>query len=307
MQQWQEIIKDSAWVVEDLLTPEECEQFMDKAKALGIMDSISFGTSTCSTDDMMEQASSKVSASSNSKSSSADKRHRDSIRVEIDDAEMANKLFDRIKDHIPQQVWVDEDCDNDGLKYSKSELHGRWVPVEINSRWRVVLYPGSGHFGPHRDGCRFIDDHHRSLITINGYLTDRPRGFGGATRFVKDNIDVQLNDNGLFTVINEDDVLHRVEADKQGKAVVFFHDLMHDGEPLKPGSAPKWLFRTEIIFERDPETAPKLTDDEREARGLFKEAVRAEERGEIAQAIALYKRAFRLDSTLDSSNKTVIL
>lgn len=34
-------------------------------------------------------------------------------------------------------------------------------------------------------------------------------------------------------------VLHRVEADKAGKAVLFFDELMHDGEALEEGSPPK--------------------------------------------------------------------
>ena len=57
-----------------------------------------------------------------------------------------------------------------------------------------------------------------------------------AMLFVKDSLDLNLDeDTGIFTTA-DDDVLHRVEADKHGKAVVFFHDLMHDGEPLKENS-----------------------------------------------------------------------
>jgi len=47
----------------------------------------------------------------------------------------------------------------------------------------------------------------------------------------------------------EDAMLHRVEANKAGKVVVFFHDLMHGGKLLKEGSPPKWLFRSKIMFE----------------------------------------------------------
>merc|ERR1712154_138579 len=166
-------------------------------------------------------------------------------------------------------------------------------------------YPGSGHFGPHRDACRYFDEHHRSLITINGYLTDRPTGFGGATRFVKDSIDLKLNEDGLFTT-REEDVLHRVEADKSGKAVVFFHDLMHDGEPLKEGSAPKWIFHAQVIFERDPETAPRFTREQREAREILKLAETAETEGNVSEAIRLYRRAYKLDSSLDSSSPIIL-
>jgi hypothetical protein len=273
----EEVIKDSAWVVEDLLTYEECQQFINNAVKAGIHNTTSKG----------------------------DIRHRNSTTVGIDDVEMSQKIYDRIKDYIPQEVIVDKDCTNDGLCYNKEQIYGTWVPYGLNTRWRVACYPGIGHFGPHRDGCHFVDENHRSLITINGYLTDRPIGFGGATRFVKDSLDLNLDeDTGIFTT-TDDDVLHRVEADKHGKAVVFFHDLMHDGEPLKENSPPKWLFRTEIMFERDPETAPQLTSQEREARDFVKRAELAEEEGNISEAIRLYKRAYRLDSSLDSSNVVV--
>lgn len=271
---WQEIIKDSAWVVDDLLTPIECEQFVNKAMEEGIQNKISKG----------------------------DKRHRNSTTVAIDDIDMADRIFDRIKDFIPKEIIIDEHYTNEGLtSYNKKQLFGKWVPCGINSKWRVVCYPGTGHFGPHRDGARIVDENHRSLITINGYLTDRPLGYGGATRFVKDSIDANLNEDGLFTT-PEEDVLHRIEADKAGKAVVFFHDLMHDGEPLQEGSPEKWLFRSEIIFERDPETAPQLTIEEKEARELLKRAEVAEEECNILEAIHLYKKAYRLDPTLDCSN-----
>merc|ERR1712071_701634 len=148
----------------------------------------------------------------------------------------------------PQDVWVNkkEDCcDNHGnnnnnnnhlgLTYyynSKEQLlDGRWKPYGLNYRFRIICYPGKGHFGPHRDGYYIVDEHHRSLITINAFLTDRPSGFGGATRFLKDDIDLSLNEEGIFSTC-ESDVLHRVEAEVAGRASVFFHDMMHDGEPL---------------------------------------------------------------------------
>jgi len=266
---WHEIIKDTAWVVDDLLTPEESQRFIDKAIEAGIEGSYT----------------------------TLDARHRNATRVELDDVEMAERIFERIKDHIPQRVVIHEACENLGLSYNKSELLGTWVPYELNSRWRIVCYPGSGHFGPHRDGCRLVDEHHRSLITINGYLTDRPKGFGGATRFVKDSIEVHLNKEGLFTT-SEADVLHRVEADKAGKAVVFFHDLMHDGEPLKEESPPKWLFRTEILFERDPETAPKPTSEQKNAREFLQKAEKAEADCNWKEAMSFYNKAYRLDPSL---------
>ena len=102
---------------------------------------------------------------------------------------------------------------------------------------------------------------------------------------------------------SDDAVLHRIEADRAGKAVVFFHDLMHDGEPLKDKSPPKWLFRTEVIYERDPESAPKLSSAQLEARIFLKEAEEAETDCNIPEATRLYKKAYGLDPTLSMTGE----
>jgi hypothetical protein len=267
---WKELIKESAWVVQDLLTKEECEHFVQRAESLGIHD----------------------------KTAGGDVRHRNSTTVAMDDKDMADRIFERIKNHIPREILIDEHYQNPGLIHNKDLLHGKWKPYALNFRWRIVCYPGQGHFGPHRDGHHQVDENHRSFITVNGFLTERPPGFGGATRFVKDDIDAVLNNGGIFSTA-ESDVLHRVEAEQVGTASVFFHDLMHDGEPLKEGSPPKWLFRTDIMYERDPETAPKLKPTEVEARKCLALAEEAESKGEISKAISLYNRAYRLDPRIE--------
>ena len=296
---WRELIEGTAWVVDDLLTPEECRRFLDRAIEAGIEDG-----------DRCRMT--------------GDRRHRDGSRVELDDDELADRVFRRIRNGIPREVVVvvrndnendneNDDHNNDGPggggggcpidESRRSELAGTWVPYAVNPHWRIVRYaPGRGLFGPHRDGCRLLDDHHRSLITINGYLTDRPgaRGPGsGATRFLRDSLEVRLTDDGRLFTVGDEDVLHRVEADRAGKAVVFFHDLMHDGEPVEEGFPPKWIFRTEVLFERDPATAPRRTDREREARLHLRRAEDTEADGRFGAAAALYTRAYRLDPSLE--------
>ena len=91
-----------------------------------------------------------------------------------------------------------------------------------------------------------------------------------------------------------------MEAEQAGTASIFFHDLMHDGEPLKQDSTPKWLFRTEIMYERDPQSAPKATPTEVEARQFLVLAEEAESKGEINKAISLYTRVYRLDPRLEN-------
>jgi hypothetical protein len=57
--------------------------------------------------------------------STGDVRHRNSNTVALDDTEMAKRVFDRIKEVIPEEVWDDEECDNDGLSYNKTEIYGK--------------------------------------------------------------------------------------------------------------------------------------------------------------------------------------
>mmetsp|Transcript_303 Transcript_303/g.495 ORF Transcript_303/g.495 Transcript_303/m.495 type:complete len:274 (-) Transcript_303:50-871(-) len=266
-----ELIQDTAWVLEEVLTEEECKYFMKKAEDSGI----------------------------HRKESAGDIRHRDSTTVAIDDLDMAKCVYKRIKEFLPQEVCIDENTSNVGLSQHKEDTYGKWRPYGLNTKWRIACYPGKGHFGPHRDGCHVEDENHRSLITLNGYLTDRSIGYGGATRFLVDDISVSLNEDGIFTIPDDDAILHRVEADCAGKAVLFFHDLMHDGEPLKEGSDPKWLFRTEVMYERDPSTAPSLTIEQKEARECLQKAEEAEMKGDIPEAIQLYNKAYKLDPSLE--------
>lgn len=220
-----ELIPESAWVVDQLLSAEECESIMDRAMEAGIVSSRAAG----------------------------DIRYRNAAAIHFFDPELARQLYERIRCHLPEQIVVDENTSNDGLRHSKDNFLGTWRPCGVNERFLVSRYDALGHFGPHRDTGVVHDDNHRSLITLAAYLTDRPTGYGGATRFIRDDLDLFSREDGLITT-PEEAVRHRVEADKAGKSVLFLHDLMHDGEPLKEGSPPKWLFRTDVVFERDAET-----------------------------------------------------
>ena len=216
--QWTTVIPEAAWSVEKVLTEDECQGLVDRATTNGIMQ----------------------------KSSLGDVRHRDLYSVTLQLPEMAAAVYERIKEGLPECVVIDGTSDHVGIQNHQQELYGTWRPYGLNPVWRVACYPGTGHFGPHRDGAHVEDEHHRSLLTLNGYLTDRPLGTGGATRFVRDDIEVHIEHIPIidpegsqkrtrFTTRPED-VLQQVESDKAGKAVIFFHDLMHDGEPLAEGS-----------------------------------------------------------------------
>ena len=58
---------------------------------------------------------------------------------------MAETLYCRIKNYIPQEVWVgtvDEDCDNLGLKYSKEQqLYQGQATIDKLSLEEIQLIP----------------------------------------------------------------------------------------------------------------------------------------------------------------------
>lgn len=80
-------------VVDSILTPSECEYFIQRATDLGIHEMTA--TAAC------------------------DVRHRNSTTVAFDNHEIARRVYEKIQDYIPQKVVVDEHCNNLGLQYSK--------------------------------------------------------------------------------------------------------------------------------------------------------------------------------------------
>lgn len=267
---WIELQKSAAWCVKDLLTAVECEQAIREATEAGIMD----------------------------KRPQGDLRHRCRVEVSVENSSIPPILWERVKDKVPQEVVVSKDDAANPAIVDAQDCIGTWRPSSVTSSLRVHYCTGAGHLAAHRDGPHILSEHERSFVTINGYLNPRPRGTGGATRFLKDDIVVGKSDDNLF-IVKEEDVIMKVEADKAGKAIVFLHGLMHDGEPLEPDSPPKWLYRVMVNYRRDPDTAPKLTADEQMARDLIKQAEEAECKCKIQDAIRLYNRAYKLDPTLE--------
>ena len=207
---WNEILP-GAWSVEDLLTPEECQYLIEKAQEAGI----------------------------GSLKMEGDTRHRQRVTVRMEIPELLQRIWERIKDQIPQEIVMDDTTQTLAGRVNSpdnmADFVGRWTPRGLSSTINVAFCSGKGHLSAHRDDDLVVSEHERSFLTINGFLTARPLGTGGATRFLADDIRVQ----GADIPIRDSDVLYRVESDKAGKAAVFFHGLMHDGEPLAEDSPPK--------------------------------------------------------------------
>ena len=79
----------------------------------------------------------------------------DVLHDELVDAELSERMWQRLKDLVPEVVVVDESGDDIGLPGSEPVLHGTWRACGVNPFFRIVRYAGNGigHFGPHRDGA----------------------------------------------------------------------------------------------------------------------------------------------------------
>jgi len=266
-------VMENAWFVPKLLSDQECDTLKDRALEIGF-------------DERAKR----------------DDRHRTSRTVVFQDDALASAVWERIKDQIPREIVINADHPPPGVEHDPN-LQGRWIAKGLNPHWRVAIYDVGGHFGPHRDAPRIEGLHRRSFITINGYLTALPENSGGATRFLRNDHVVYLDEaTGRYAPV-PGSVLHKVEDDCAGKAVVFFHDFMHDGEPLNPQrpEAQKWLYRSEVMYERDLTSplTPQMTAEQWEAREYLHSAVKMEEAGNISAATQAYRKAYRLDPSLE--------
>ena len=275
-QQVQEILADVIWVVEPLLTSSECRGLIQAATGSGILTSIGSG----------------------------DRRHRNCNTHYFRDEDLSGRIWKRLQQHVPTTIEFLQQHIHEPPAGFETEnikgLLGRWTGCGTNPHFTLLYYGPGGHFGPHRDSHKVFSEHQRSLLTVSIYLTARPSGTGGATQFLQDEIDLQCTDETGRIQAPEGSVRTTVEGDSAGKGVVFWHGLMHQGQALGDDSfEPKWLLVTQVLFERDPASAPPLINDERLAREYLNQAEQAEVNGNITEAIRLYNKAYRLDPRLE--------
>mmetsp|Transcript_8851 Transcript_8851/g.29177 ORF Transcript_8851/g.29177 Transcript_8851/m.29177 type:complete len:112 (+) Transcript_8851:59-394(+) len=85
-------------------------------------------------------------------------------------------------------------------------------------------------------------------------------------------------------------IVHAV-APRLGRGLMYYHQVLHAGEPVGRGST-KYCLRTDVMYERRPPicTAPHDV----EAYALLLRARELEAAGEPMEAVALYRRIKRL-------------
>jgi len=148
--------------------------------------------------------------------------YRNNGRLVVDDYEFAARVFQRVKDFLPQIV-----TDADGTK---------WKLVGINERFRLCRYEAGQFFKIHRDGVYHRNSNVQSKLTFMVYLNDQAAFEGGLTRFFE-------------TRDPQSKVLASI-APVTGALIYFDHDLWHDGQELSGGE--KFIMRSDILYERIP-------------------------------------------------------
>lgn len=175
---------------------------------------------------------------------STDGRMRNNTRCKVLDEQLAQQLWLRVKSYMPADIKVRSD-------------KRTWRPVGINEMFRFCKYGADQFFRRHCDGNYVESATKMSLLTFMVYLNDVPGDCGGSTRFFR-------HDNVVGNVLA---VSVQPVA---GMAIVFDHDMLHDGATFVPTSTAgagagagergaatkaeckfKYIMRSEVMFECD--------------------------------------------------------
>jgi hypothetical protein len=138
---------------------------------------------------------------------------RNNERVMIDNFEWATKLWERARPFVP------------------SPYLGH-PAIGLNERFRFYRYDPGHTFRPHTDG-HFARNDERSQFTFMVYLSGGCEGGETVLYIVDDGL--TLPDGAEIRVKPE-----------PGKALVFFHYLLHEGAPVQSGR--KYVLRTDVMY-----------------------------------------------------------
>lgn len=195
--------------------------------------------------------------------------YRDNDRLVRDDPRLAAWLFDRVRARLPAHF-----TDRSG---------GEHELVGLNERFRFCRYQGGQSFRIHRDGAHAPSADVRSRLTLQIYLDD---GFvGGHTRFY-------ASRHGAC--------LAAVQP-VAGSAIVFGHDLWHDGEPVTAGV--KHVLRTDVLYRATERSSGRATECS-SGRATERSTEHARrEHGETAHRGYVYAAALLADGRLCTASR----
>lgn len=118
---------------------------------------------------------------------------------------------------------------------------------------------------------------------------------GGGTRFYHDDqVGNLVKDGGGRYTGQDEHVLATVET-KVGRALCFFHNIMHEGCAVDLGCE-KYIIRSDLMYERNPPIcdAPK----DQEAFELYQEADELAAQGKVEASMKLYRQCVKMSPAL---------
>lgn len=131
------------------------------------------------------------------------KEIRDNTRVMIDDGELADELWLRVRDFVPKRI-------------------GEWAACGVNERFRFYRYEVDQQFDWHYDGYFERNSNERSHLTFMVYLNDVEAG--GATNL--EGLCVQPKVGKALVFAHR--LLHKGEPVIEGRKYVLRTDIMYE-------------------------------------------------------------------------------
>lgn len=177
--QYKQIIK-GVFTIDNFFTEEECKYWIEQSEAIGYEEA----TITTSRGQVMK------------------KSVRNNERVIFDNHELAEKLWEKLKDFMPQEV-------------------GIGVAWGLNERFRFYKYFPGQEFKTHRDGSYIRNIHEWSSYTFLIYLNDDIEG--GETKFPS----FYIKPTAGKALVFYHDIAHSGEKVKEGVKYVLRTDVMY--------------------------------------------------------------------------------
>jgi hypothetical protein len=166
---------------------------------------------------------------------------------------------------------------------------GVWVlPRElraVNECMRVSAYEVNQRFAPHRDSGFVVTDDYRSVYTLLIYLNETFAG--GETVF--------------YPPRDSESCAPLTVKPKQGMAVVFTHDLRHEGCAILHGT--KYVLRTDVMFQRVSMSSMRATDNDDQfllADKLYKKSIELQLQGKPDLSTKAFVKAVEIHSKQQS-------
>lgn len=202
---------------------------------------------------------------------------------------LAAALWERVRSLVPAVV-----TNARALHVSSATmgLEGEWTVTGLNPVFRMARYLQGGHFSPHYDSDVVLEGGElRSFLTVNIYLNGGDFE-GGNTEFLTSSVELG------GPVLSE--AICSSVAPRQGRALIFSHHVLHQGGKLLGEGAVKYIFRTDVMYRRVPGSSPALTSAQSEALEWLHRARNEENAGNLNDAVASYRKSFRLWPELES-------